>query len=450
MFLAIIVIYLFCMLAIGVFSYRRVNKIADFYVADRKLSLLATTSTLSATTIGGSAIIASAIYIYTKGLPGLWMNLSAAIGLIALGLGFASKVRRMAVFSLPELAGRLYNEKVRLLASILTIIAEIAWLALLIQATQLILTAITDLSPTTALYLSAVVFILYTVMGGQFAVAYSDVVQFGIMVFGILLLGAPVVLIKSDFLAGLPSEATRFPVNSDFTLLNLISMVFLMGLPHMVGSDIYSKLLSAKDEVVARRASFLSGIFRIFFGIAVAVMALGALVLYPGLDSAAQIFPKMIKDLLPPPIAAVVLAAFLSTMMSSADTVLLTASVVFANDIYKGHGKLMISRISVLVLGALGLALALYLQDLIRTLELAYTFFASGVIIPIIAGFYRERLKVSSAGALGAMISGGGASLVLKLSDAHLDAILVGMAISLVFLFGVSWVRALGDKKGPL
>jgi SSS family solute:Na+ symporter len=449
MFLGIIVVYFCCILAIGILSYGRINKIADFYVADRKLGLLATTSTLSATTIGGSAIIASAIYIYTKGLPGLWMNLAAAIGLIVLGLGFASKVRGMAVFSLPELAGRLYDEKVRLLGSILTIIAETAWLALLIQATQLIVTAITDLSPTAALYLSAAVFMLYTVLGGQYAVAYSDVLQFGVMVLGILFLGTPIVLVKAEFLTGLSSEVMKFPVNSNFTFMNLISMIFLMGLPHLVGSDIYSKLLSAKDEATAKRAAFLSGIFRILFGIAVAVMALGALVLYPDLSSPAQIFPKMIKDLLPLPISAIVLAAFLSTMMSSADTVLLTASIVFTNDIYKGHRKLMISRVSVVVFGILGLALALYLQDLIKTLELAYTFFASGMIIPIIAGFYRRRLRVNSTGALGAMISGGGTALALKLGQARLDAILVGMGVSLVFIFGLSWVKNSLPRRNP-
>jgi hypothetical protein len=71
------------------------------------------------------------------------------------------------------------------------------------------------------------------------------------------------------------------------------------------------------------------------------------------------------------------------------------------------------------------------------------------MIIPVIAGFYRRRLGVNSTGALGAMISGGGTALVLKLGQARLDAILVGMGVSLVFIFGLSWIKNSLPRRNP-
>jgi SSS family solute:Na+ symporter len=108
-----------------------------------------------------------------------------------------------------------------------------------------------------------------------------------------------------------------------------------------------------------------------------------------------------------------------------------------------GKKKLLVGRVSLIVIGILGLCLALYLEDLIKTLELAYTFFASGVIIPVIAGFYKNKLKINSTGALAAMIGGGLTAIILKIGKIGLDAILVGMSVSFLLAFFGSWAKDL-------
>jgi len=60
-----------------------------------------------------------------------------------------------------------------------------------------------------------------------------------------------------------------------------------------------------------------------------------------------------------------------------------------------------------------------------------------GLIVPVIAGFYRNRLKVTSRGALAALIGGGSAALASRILDIkYLD--LGSLAISASLLFIVS------------
>jgi SSS family solute:Na+ symporter len=100
---------------------------------------------------------------------------------------------------------------------------------------------------------------------------------------------------------------------------------------------------------------------------------------------------------------------------------------------------LAISRWGIVGLGLLSLLLALALKGVISALLFAYTVYTSGLILPVIAGFYKEKLKLTPVGALAAIIGGGGVALVSKLlAIKYLD--LGGLLVSAVLLFLVSFI----------
>ena len=69
----------------------------------------------------------------------------------------------------------------------------------------------------------------------------------------------------------------------------------------------------------------------------------------------------------------------------------------------------------------------------------AYTLYTAGVIVPVIAGFFRERLHVTATGAIAAMVGGGAAVIASKLLDVkYLD--LWAILISIVVLFTISYI----------
>ena len=433
--LIVLIIYLSFLTTIGILASKKIKTKKGFFLADRKLGIFTLTATTTATVVGGSATIASAKLIYLYGLPSIWLDIGAAVGLIVLGLTLAKLVRKTGLFTLPEITGHLFDNKVRYAAAILVVLTQIAWVSLLIQGTGAILAILLPIEYTIILTIITLIFILYTILGGQYAVVYTDIIQFFVMIIGICLIAAPLLLFKaaSNFNI-IPFDHLSFPVNSNYSILPILSLFFMMLMPHIVGPDIYSKILSAKNEKIAKKGIILSGVLRTIFAISIGIIAISAIVLVPGLSENKAIFamPMAISSL-GPILAGILFAAFVSVMLSSADSILISSGTVISVDITQKN-NILISRIGILLIGVLALILALYLQDIIETLKLAYTVFTAGLTLPIIFGFYKNKTKVTSKGALFSLISGGIIAIIwfLLKNPFKVDAVIIGLCASII------------------
>ena len=264
----------------------------------------------------------------------------------------------------------------------------------------------------------------------------------------------------------MPSDFFSFPTSIKFEYLDLISLLILVGATYVVGPDMYSRLFCARDEKVAKKSALSAALITIPVAFIIVLIGMGAKVLFPEIGSE-QAMPTVIKEILPIGATGLVVAALLAAVMSSADTCLLTTSTIFSVDIYRrvfpkmSERKTMITtRIGVLVIGGLALLVALELKGIINSLLLAYTVFTSGVVLPVIAGFYKDKLKVNSIGAVAAIIGGGGTALAIKqLKITHISLFgtsighmeLLGFVVCLVLLFGVSWItRAFSRQQSAV
>jgi len=254
--------------------------------------------------------------------------------------------------------------------------------------------------------------------------------------------------------ASLPPAYLSFPLSPEFGWKMLMSLLILVGATFVVGPDIYTRLFCAKEEKTAQLSVFLSAFLFLPLAFAITLIGMGAKVLYPEI-SAEQAFPQVISGILSPGLSGLILAALVAALMSSADTCLLSQSVILTEDIFKrfhpsfDEGKtVMLTRISILVLGLVALGLALALKGVISSLLFAYTIFTCGLVVPVIAGFYKEKLKVTSQGALAALIGGGVIGLAGKIPGLDIplkeDLGLIGFAISALLLFGVSFLSLKG------
>ena len=433
--LIILIIYLIILASIGILCSKKIKNTKSFFLANRSIGWFALTATLTATVVGGSATIATAKLIYIYGLPSLWLDIGGAVGLIVLAFTLAKKVRKTGLFTLSQITGHLFDERVRFVSAFLIIISQIAWISLLIQGAGAVVSVLLPLDYTIILIIISLIFIFYTILGGQFAVIYTDIIQFFVMIIGICFIAAPLLLIKAAPNFGeIPLDHISFPINSNLGVLPVLSFFFMMLMPNIVGPDIYSKILSAKNEKIVKKGVILSGIFRFIFAITIALIALSAIVLVPGLgdSEAVTAMPRAIL-LLGPVFAGIIFAAFISVMLSSADSVLISSGTVLTIDIIK-RDNILISRIGMLIIGLLALGLALYLNNIINTLVLAYTIFTAGLTLPIIFGFYKNKTRVSSTGALISLIAGGSVSLIwffLK-NPYRIDAVIIGLIASLI------------------
>ena len=269
--------YLVAVLAIGFAWRRRAGRDeASFFLADRSLGTFWGSVGLASLTTGGSTTVALAALVYTHGLPGLWLDLSGALGLAALGLFLARRVRREGAMTLPEIIGRHYGTSARRVAALLVLASEVVWFALLTEATQVVLTAALGMAPTGAIVLATAVFVAYTALGGQFAVVRTDLLQYGLMLVGIPGVALVCALRGAGGLSGLPASSGASRPRRASAPRTSSRCSFSIGLPHLVGSDVYLKLLSCRDEATARRSALLAAGSKVLFGLAVAAIALAA------------------------------------------------------------------------------------------------------------------------------------------------------------------------------
>ena len=446
--LIIIALYFLGVIAIGLVSRRKARGVDDFFVAGRKGSSLFITSSLLATIVGGSATVGMAGLGFTQGLSGAWWLLVGSVGLVVLGLFFAKKVRQFGLYTLPELVEKQYDSRIALAASVLIVVSWMGIIAGQIVASGKILSVLGIGSPVMWMVVFSAIFVAYTILGGQYAVIRTDTLQIGIIFAGIF--GGLALLLSrlggwSGLQASLPPEQFAFPLSAHFGGYDLIKLLLLVGLTYVVGPDMYSRLFCARDIKTARVSVLWTALLIIPFAFGITLIGMGASALFPQI-SPEQAFPTVINEVLPPFLGGVVLAALLGAVMSSADTCLLTASTILAVDIV-GRFKpslsqreiLSLSRWGIVVLGLCSLLLALTLKGVINALLFAYTVYTCGLILPVIAGFYRNRLKVTPLGALVAIIGGGSVALISKLFDInYLD--LGGLLLGGLLLFIVSFI----------
>ena len=249
----IVVAYLLLMLFIDAIGLIKPG-LDEFHVASRSLKLVLLTGTFCATIVGASATLGMAGLGFSKGLPGAWWMLSGTVGLIVLSALFAGKIRATGCYTLPELVGSFYGDKARTAASILIAISWLGVIAVQIVASGKVLVALLGGNEIFYMAVCTAVFVLYTLHGGQVSVVKTDLVQFLIIIVGI------VILFSKSLNAVGPSAliSQSFPTSAQMGIWDVTSMLIVVGSVYLVGPDMYSRLFSAQSPEIAKKSAIIS------------------------------------------------------------------------------------------------------------------------------------------------------------------------------------------------
>jgi len=439
----VIVVYLLTMLTIGAWGLH-LRGLEDFHLAGRSLRKVLLIGTFCATIVGASSTIGMAGLGFSIGLPGAWWMLSGTIGMLILSLFFAEKIRSKGCYTLPELMGSFYGERTRTAASVLIAISWVGVIAVQIAAAGKVLSALFGGESTIFMIACSLVFILYTMHGGQSSVVRTDLVQLLIIITGMVIL----------FFAALSSAGSglilsqSFPTSAQMRSWDVLSMIIVVGSAYLVGPDMHSRLLSASSPREAKISALIAALILIPLAFVITSLGVFSRSLYPATPPEEAIL-SLLTALLSPGMGGLVAAALLAAFMSSADTSLMTVTSILTFDIYrKARPKaspahlLNISRIAVMLIGASALLLAISMPGIIKTLLIAYTVFTSGLLLPTVAGFYKERLGLTPGGALSSLVGGGTTAIFLGQRYP-----LLGMAVSMALLLAVSYLERLHAER---
>ena len=467
---AIFVTYMIVMLGVGFFFLRKNKSSEDYYVGGRGMGSLHVGLSVVATDVGGGFSIGLGGLGFTMGISGSWMLFTGLIGAWMAAVLLIPSVSRLALnkklLTFPQLFGHYYSKQVALLAGIISAIGYIGFTSSQILAgAKLASATFVALDMKTALIVMGVIAIVYTVMGGIKAVIYTDTIQWMILMGGLIFIGLPMSYYAIGGYEGMintirPELLSLTNINWS-TLVNWSVTIIPMW---FVGMTLYQRIYACGTEKVARKAWFIAGLFEwpvmAFMGVLLGLFARvaadqGMFAELGYLDPAnmdAEIgLPLLLRSILPVGLMGLMMSAYFSAIMSTADSCLMAASGNLQTDVlgrwlHSGKEEKSILRNSqwlTLVVGIIALVLAAFMQNVLTLMLYSYAFMVSGLFIPVLGALFMD--KPSSLAAFLAMLLGGGVTLTLILTGFALpfalDANIFGITAALATFIVVNYIK---------
>ena len=342
--LIIVIGYMIAMLVVGaIVSKMQIKNAKDYMVAGRRMGLFMVAFSLSANNIGGGCTTGLAQKAFGDwGLSACWYVLACSIAMIPLAY-FAPKIRKTMAVTIPEVVGRRFGKFASNFTAILSVLSLFCLTSSQIAASGGVINALIPSIPlNVCLIFAGIVIILYTTMGGMIADQISDLVQFSIILIG-LIIATPIVLSKaggwSAISAMLPGEKLNF---TQIGWASIIGYILNYFCTFLAGPEMVSRFETAKDEKTARNASFLSAILMAAMSIFPTLLGLAAFALKDQLPELAangsNAMMVVTGHFAPGVVTGMISAAIICATMSSADSNLLCMSTMIINDLYPGLG----------------------------------------------------------------------------------------------------------------
>ena len=398
----IFTLYLLLIILIGVLSNRFISSQLDFLLAGRRLGPWVTAFSERAS--GESAWL-------LLGLPGaaiavgygeIWAVIGIISGIILSWFLIAEKLRaeteKYEALTIPDYLHKKFNDTsgiIKIFSSVIIAVFFTFYVSAQFHGSGKILNTIFDIEPLYGISLSAVVIILYTIMGGLLAVAWTDLVQ-GILMIGTLVILPIVGLIElSSFDTPLrdlimSTDSAKSSLVSGFSGLAALSVIVgglswglgYFGQPHLLIR--YMAIRSVKDVKKARLIAALWAIPGISGAFLIGVIGMG----YFGEDffigkDVENVMPMLAQELLPAWLAGLLISGAVAAMMSTADSQLLVSTSAISEDlgvnVLKKSNKLLNSRIITVFLGIFAYLVAMYSEWSGKTIFSIVSFAWSGL-----------------------------------------------------------------------
>ncbi len=447
--LAGVAVYIVIMLAIGIYSSRKTHSVAEFAVAGRTMSLPLCTATVVATWFGGGVMIGVAGAAYDDGMLGVIADpFGAGLALVLIGLFFVRLIRRLRLYSFIEIIEQRFGLSAGIIGSVGSITSGLGWVAGMLVAFGVIFETLTGVPLAVGIIGGAVVVIIYTSIGGMFAVALTDFVQMSIIAVGLVML-LVVVLVDtggwSPIAAQLPEHTFRMiPLDQslDSWLVYLRAWV-IFGFADIASQSLLQRAMSAKSERVAQQSFYFGALSYVGFAMIPVILGIIASVTMPDLANSESVIPALALEHLHPAAIAIFVGALLAAIMSSCDSAILASATVFGTNVLpllkrnpSERLQLMVIRLAIPAGGVFAVSVALNARAVFDTVLDANILMLAAVIAPFVLSIWWS--KANRTGALAGMTAGIVTWLVVSANSATLPADLTGFFACLLTMLVVS------------
>ncbi len=405
----ILCLYIAALFGISFYTKKRSSQGSTaFLLAGRQLTTPLVAVSVAGLAIGAASTVGVAESSYNVGLAAGWYNGAWAAGALVMGLIGAAKYRELGVSTLPELFERVFGKYSRLMSAIALLIVMMMITALQYMAGGAILsTMLPDVFDfRSGMLISAVVFIGIALIGGLWSSGLSNLLSVALIYFGIILVTVVTVMKAggiSQIQSQLPPSDHWFSLKGTIPLSVLVGWFVVMITQTLTAQGPVQIACSAKDGKAAKRG-YLWGALIIFpIGFLCALLGIAARAQFPGILPTLAL-PQIILSL-DPVLAGIVLSALWAADVSTACTILMGASTLFTQDIFKrfispesdDQKLLKISRFSVVIVGLITLWLAFNAKEIVQTMMIGLSLTTAFTLVFLLVIFRPQWCRMSTA-----------------------------------------------------
>jgi sodium/proline symporter len=434
-------VYLACLLAIGWFASRRTHGGEDFHLAGRSLGAWAAGISSTASSESGWVTLGAVGMTYVHGVAGLWFAPGCLLGYLVNVFLVAPRLRELSAtdgsVTLTDVLTRRWGDPrnvLRVVATTIVIVCMMGYVAAQMTAAGKAFSSSLGLEGRggylTGVFVGAIVITLVTTLGGFRAVAWTDLFQGLLMAVALVALPAYAIVRFGGFgeltnaLGALDPSLLTATGNMagaalfGFVVGNLGIGLGYPGMPHVVTR--YMAASSAREVRRLRVIAIIWGVV-VFYG--AGLVGLVGRAMHPDLPDGEQTLMVLARELTHPVIAGLLLAAVLSAVLSTVSSQLLVAASAMSYDLVEetlgrasdDRRSLVLGRWTVAVVGAMGVLVALTEVRLVFWFVLFAWSGLGAAFAPLVLLALTRRQLVNRHGALAAMLTGVGVTVVWKL-----------------------------------
>ncbi len=465
MLITSVAVYFAVTVGIGLWAAQRVKNSRDYLLAGRSLPLYMNMATVFATWFGAETVLSVSATFAKDGVGGIVADpFGSTFCLIFVALFFARAFYRMDLLTIGDFYRKRYSKPVEVVTSLAITASYLGWTSAQLTALGLVISVLSggEISLNSAIVIGGLIVLGYTLWGGMWSVALTDLFQTVV-----ILIGLTAVALFVGNLAGGPSkvisaavDAGKFefwPKGGAKEWLWFAAAWMTLAIGSIPQQDVFQRVTSAKDERTAVMGSLFGGVLYFCFAFVPMFIAYAALVIDPGFErlfgnedarEIQRILPNLILERTPMWAQVLFFGALLSAILSTASGALLAPTALFTENVVRPFGPgmgdrqfLLLLRVVLVLFTLAALLFALNSRStMYEMVQNAYKVTLVSCVVPLAAGIYWRR--ATNAGAMLSVVLGlvswGIAERVA--AEATLPPQLVGLAFSILGMVLGSYV----------
>lgn len=457
----LLIIY-FAILLFIVFREKKSKNTLDFFFAGRTLPFWALSITFIASWWGAGSAIETADFAYKEGMSAFWiygMPVLASTFIMILGSAF---IRRIGFLTQGQIMHVRYSPFTAKVLAVMILFFMTLNAAVQMVGIGEIFSAYLGIDYFYALILGTSIVVIYSIFGGFKGVVITDIIQFFL-----LFISALIVLAVAFYYSGgidniyntavLKHDENFFSFSYGFEK----NMVFVItfGLSWVIQANVWQRISAAKTKNDATKMAVMSFFIYIPLYLIVVFTGMAAVALF-GEFPKGGVITAIVTNYMHPVLGAFVFLGLSAAVMSTMDSLINTAAMTISLDIapkeYSEEKRLILSKISTLVISVVAIFLAAAVRSILKLSFVASDIITSGVFIPLVMGFFWKR--GNSYGAAASMIFGvffavynllivQGLSLPVFWKVQSASQAITGICLSAIIYVGISLVTKNENHK---